>query len=166
MARVLIVEDERQLRRILALHLARRGYSVAEADTVAEADEVLAEWSNEFDVILLDVNLPDRTGWDVLRKLASSRRVSGESGQRVGNTPKVIIISAVRPAQSRIDELHPDAVLIKPFPIQALFRLIERVLASEPAREEGGELGDHGDVPPADDLGPELAGPPSSDPAR
>lgn len=172
MARVLIVEDERQLRRIIALHLARRGYTVAEADTVAEAHEVLAEWGNAFDVILLDVNLPDQTGWDVLRKLASRRRVSSEGGQHAGTMPKVIVISAVRPAQSRIEECHPDAVLVKPFPIQALIRLIERVVAAEPAEEEVGEmgemgeLGEHDGLRSADDHGTEHAGLRNSGPVQ
>lgn len=169
MARVLIVEDERQLRRIIALHLARRGYSVAEADTVAEANDVLAEWGNAFDVILLDVNLPDKTGWDVLRKLARNHRVAGEGGQRAGTMPKVIIISAVRPVQSRIEECHPDAVLVKPFPMQALLQLIERVVASEPAEVEAGEAGevdDHDGLISADDRGAERAGHHTTDPVE
>ena len=42
-------------------------------------------------------------------------------------------MTAVRPAQSRIDAFHPDAVLLKPFPIEALLRLVERVLGRAPA---------------------------------
>jgi DNA-binding response OmpR family regulator len=136
MARVLIVEDERPLQRIITLNLVRRGYTVAEADSVASADETLAAWKYAFDVILLDINLPDQTGWDLLRHLAKA--LAPATGQD-GTMPHVIVMTAVRPAQSRIDEFHPDAVLVKPFPIQALVRLIERVLASTPSQQETAE---------------------------
>jgi DNA-binding response OmpR family regulator len=135
MSSVLICEDEVPLRRIIALNLAHRGFSVAEADSVAAAREALAAWNTAFDVILLDVNLPDQTGWDLLRYLAGKAK-----------RPRVIIITAVRPPQALVDEFQPDAVLVKPFPIQTLFRLIERVLANEPASEELGETGEGNDA--------------------
>jgi CheY-like chemotaxis protein len=146
MARVLIVEDERPLRRIISLNLVRRGYSVAEAGSVAAADEALRAWGDSFDVLLLDVNLPDQTGWDVLRHLAVHARTAALPEQLSGPKPKVIIIAAMRPPQCRIDEFEPDAVLVKPFPLQALFRLIERVLSSEPAPAEVGETGETGET--------------------
>ena len=141
MARVLIVEDEHPLRRIITLNLARRGYEVAEADSVATAEEALAAWNADFDVILLDINLPDQTGWDVLRHLLSAASQAPPSDRPVKKMPKVIVMTAVRPPQARIEEFHPDAVLVKPFPLQALLRLVERVLASAPAEEEMGESG-------------------------
>lgn len=128
MYRVLIVEDEDVLRRILTRNLALRGYSVAEAATVAEADDALAVSTEPFDLILLDINLPDQTGWDVLRHMAAQAMPSTPQGD-VSPQPKVIIMTAVRPVQCRIDQFHPAAVLIKPFPIGTLLRLIERVLA-------------------------------------
>lgn len=130
MPSVLICEDETPLRRVIALNLAHRGYRVAEAENVAAAGEALAAWPSPFDVILLDVNLPDQTGWDVLRALAGQER-----------RPHVIVITAVRPPQSHLDAFAPDAVLVKPFPLLALLRLIERLLASTPAAEETGETG-------------------------
>jgi CheY-like chemotaxis protein len=139
MPRVLIVEDENPLRRIITLNLARRGYSVAEADSVASAEEALAAWDNAFDVILLDINLPDQTGWDVLRYLSevNPSPTAPNGHPRPGQArPPVIVMTAVRPAQSRIEEFRPDAVLVKPFPLQALFRLIERVLSATPAATE------------------------------
>lgn len=128
MPRVLLIEDETPLRRIITLNLVRHGYTVAEADSAASAEEELLTahaLDVLFDVILLDVNLPDQTGWDVLRRaaLAGVRR------------PRVIVVSALRPPAVRIEEFHPDGVLVKPFPIDALLRLLERVLAP-PAPEE------------------------------
>jgi DNA-binding response OmpR family regulator len=117
--RILLVEDEGPLRRCLTLNLARRGYSVAEADSVESADDALHAASFPFDAIVLDVNLPDQTGWDVLRHL---REAHAE------HRPAIILATAVRPVQQRLNEFHPDAVLLKPFPISALVRLLERVL--------------------------------------
>ncbi|MGH2484587.1 MAG: response regulator [Ktedonobacterales bacterium] len=99
MSAVLVVEDELAVRRILRLTLARMGCAVAEADSVASAIEALQAFGQRFDVILLDLNLPDETGWEFLRQLndltpdASSTRAP----------PAVIVMTAVRPAQSRLE---------------------------------------------------------------
>jgi DNA-binding response OmpR family regulator len=137
MQNVLIVEDENPLRRILTLNLARRGYNVVEADTgEAALDALRASAVGEipFDLILLDINLPDQSGWDVLRHLR-------EDAQLALQPPAVIVMTAVRPQDKRIAEFHPDAVLLKPFPIDALLRLSERVLTKQPAAREEVEDG-------------------------
>ena len=119
--RVLLVEDEAALRRVIERNLTGRGVAVREASTVAEA---LAALDTEIpEVILLDINLPDRTGWDVLRDL-QRRRIDVPT----------IVVSAVRVSQSRLDEFHPLAYLPKPFPIDALLRL---VLGSPAAHSDG-----------------------------
>jgi DNA-binding response OmpR family regulator len=115
--RVLLVEDEPALRRVIARNLTSRGLDVAEAGTVAEALNTLDEETP--DLILLDINLPDRSGWDVLRDL--QRR-------RIG--VPTIVVSAVRVSQSRLDEFQPIAYLPKPFPIDALLRLVLGVPAA------------------------------------
>src|SRR5579884_3371040 len=115
--RVLIVEDEDLLRRILMMNLVRHGYSVTEADSVAaarEAIEASIAIHAPFDALLLDLNLPDQTGWDVLRWLKAGAVEDGSRG--VLEWPKVIVMTAVRPVQCRIDEFRPDALLVKPFP--------------------------------------------------
>lgn len=156
MARVLVVEDEAPLRRIITLNLARRGHTVAEVGSVAEADEALAAAPQSFDIILLDINLPDQTGWDVLRHLAADR-----SARR----PLVILTTAVRPVERRLAEFQPAAVLLKPFPIETLIRLIDRELARSPApvdELEGADVtAEEGAPAPAP---PPVAGaPPGSD---
>jgi CheY-like chemotaxis protein len=133
MARILVVEDEAPLRRILALNLVRRGHTVIEAESVATAQEALAAFHSQFDLILLDLNLPDQTGWDILR---SMKYPSDQPLQRPGGPSRllaVIVITAGRPARSRLEEFRPAAVLLKPFPIEALLRLIQRVLGAGPA---------------------------------
>jgi DNA-binding response OmpR family regulator len=129
MSGILIVEDEAPLRRILTLNLVRRGYSVAEADSVASAEEAFRASGTAFDIILLDINLPDGSGWDVLRHLHL-----GPGTAR----PRVIVMTAVRPVQHRVDEFQPAALLLKPFPITALLQLVERELTQ--TEENGASL--------------------------
>ncbi|HKT40552.1 MAG TPA: response regulator [Ktedonobacterales bacterium] len=119
MPHVLLVEDEEPLRRILARNLARRGYQVAEAGSAAEAIALLRA-DGSFDALLLDVNLPDQTGWDVLRALNDAH----------AEAPPVVLLTAVRPVRQRLDEFHPAAVLLKPFPVDALVRLVGRITGS------------------------------------
>src|SRR5579885_2321286 len=132
MARILVVEDEAPLRRIIALNLVRRGYTVIEAESVATAREALAAFQSPFDLMLLDLNLPDHAGWDVLRALEQTCDHPGERKDQPPRRSEVIILTAVRPARSRLEEFHPAAVLLKPFPIDALLRLIQRVLTAAP----------------------------------
>jgi DNA-binding response OmpR family regulator len=133
MSNVLLVEDDPTLRRILTLNLAHHGFSVAEAESVETADEILAAAAaggNPFHLILLDINLPDGSGWDLLRK----HRASAAS---------VIILTAIPPLRQRILEFRPAAVLPKPFPIDALLRNMERVLkamSGEPDHEQRADM--------------------------
>jgi DNA-binding response OmpR family regulator len=138
-ARILIVEDELALRRVITLNLVRRGHTVVEADSVFTANEACAVSSEPFDLILLDINLPDQTGWDVLRYLEECGRSvpqGGIAGKPDRSLPPIIVMTAVPPKQSRLDEFQPAAVLLKPFPIAALLRLIERVLEHAPTEHD------------------------------
>lgn len=143
MPRVMLVEDEAPLRRIITLNLARHGYTVAEADNAASASEELraAQTMNTpFDLILLDINLPDQTGWDVLRHFSDATTTHPR--------PPVIVISAIQPPRSRIEEFHPEGALIKPFPIEALLRLMARLtLRAAEGLNRDGELEESGPLP-------------------
>jgi DNA-binding response OmpR family regulator len=108
---VLLVEDEPTLRRVIARNLVSRGLDVEEAGTAHDA--VQAATTRCPDLLLLDINLPDQTGWDVLREL-----------RQCGREVPTIILSAVRVSHKRLDEFHPIAYLPKPFPIEALLRLV------------------------------------------
>lgn len=65
MAKVLIVDDEPDMRRILAVNLRRDGHSVVEADGAREAAKIIEQ--EPFDVVLTDHKMPDGDGLDVLR---------------------------------------------------------------------------------------------------
>lgn len=70
--RLLIVDDDTVARRALARAFRRRGFSVTEAASVAEAEKRIGE-EGEVRVALIDLFLPDGTGVDLLRQLAPER---------------------------------------------------------------------------------------------
>ena len=110
-SRVLIVEDDDQLRQIITRNLAARGHEVRQAADASSALAVLAEELP--DLLILDVNLPDRTGWDVLREAHLPAEV------------RVLMLTAVPVSPRRLAEFRPVAYLPKPFPLEALLRLAE-----------------------------------------
>jgi DNA-binding response OmpR family regulator len=120
---ILLVEDEPRLRRTLARSLQDRDFRVAEATTARDA--IVAVGDDQFDLMLLDVNLPDATGWDVLRELRAT-------GQQV----PVVILSAGPPNPARVREFKPFGVLQKPFPMDALLRLIRSACTEQRENEQ------------------------------
>jgi DNA-binding response OmpR family regulator len=123
---ILLVEDDAPLADVIARNLRARGHVLAVATTAEAAVLSMAEvWP---DVLILDVNLPDMTGWDVLRRLTAADR------KRVS----VIIISAAPISEKRIVEFQPLRHLQKPFPIEALVRLLAEVPSEVTMREKEG----------------------------
>jgi len=109
---ILVVEDEATLRQVITRNLEARGHAVRGAETATEALRHLSDWTP--DLMLLDINLPDRSGWDVLRELR-------EHGMQV----PTVIVSAVRVSPARLEEFGPVGYLPKPFPLDALLRLVD-----------------------------------------
>ncbi|GBD12374.1 Transcriptional regulatory protein WalR [bacterium HR24] len=130
---VLFVEDEATFRQIVARNLRARGVEVREAETASQAIASMAE--DRPDLLLLDIDLPDRSGWDVLRELG-----------RRGIYVPTVILSAVRVPKGHLEEFRPLAYLPKPFPLEALLRLVlgsatgerdgEMAAGEAPAEEE------------------------------
>jgi DNA-binding response OmpR family regulator len=108
---VLLVEDDGVLARIIERNLSARRVRVLRAASVGEALAAIAVARP--DVILLDIDLPDRTGWDLLRALHT----------RAIDVP-AIIVSGTRVSPERLAEFKPVAYLPKPFPLEALLRLV------------------------------------------
>lgn len=111
--RVLLVEDELRLGESIQRGIARHGHEVELVRDCATAID--AGLHDDFDVLVLDVNLPDAVGWDALTALDAHNR-----------RPRTIVLSAIPPSSARVHEFAPVSVLEKPFPIDALLRLIER----------------------------------------
>ncbi len=118
-ASLLLVEDSQILCEVLERNLRARGHTVAVAHDVASAWTVLK--ACDIDLILLDINLPDSTGWDLLRAI---ERVPEIHLRRTsdGRLP-VVVLSAVRVSNTRLEEFRPLAYLSKPFPLEAVLRL-------------------------------------------
>ncbi len=122
---ILIIEDDPTLLRAICRNLSVRGYDARGATTVAEA---LAAIRQDIPaVIVADIDLPDGSGWEVLRAVRESRH--GEVG--------MIVMSALRPNQRLATELEVAGILEKPFPIDALLRLVAaQIRPSPPPRDD------------------------------
>ncbi len=120
-ARILLIEDDEVLRDLIERNLRIRGHTVSIAGDVQEALDQLR--ANSFDLTFLDINLPDKTGWDILRVALQEGILRSQVIE--GNEEKlpVVILSAVRVSPGRLAEFHPLAYLPKPFPMDALLRL-------------------------------------------
>lgn len=134
-ARILLVEDDEDLSNVVKRNLQARGHEVSLADDVQSALALLR--SKNFDLIFLDINLPDQTGWDVLRTAQNEGCIRlQEMGEQELKLP-VVVLSAVRVSPRRLAEFHPLAYLPKPFPMEALLRLVTEVtLRKEGAASE------------------------------
>ncbi len=120
-ARILLIEDDEVLRDLIEQNLRIRGHDVSIAGDVQEALSQLR--GNFFDLTFLDINLPDKTGWDILRVALQEGILHTQEIE--GNEQKlpVVVLSAVRVSLGRLAEFHPLAYLPKPFPMDALLRL-------------------------------------------
>lgn len=121
---VLIVEDDESLRRIVSRHLRAQGYEVEEASSAEAAATSLGAGSRP-NVVILDLNLPGDTGWDLLRGAAL-----GAAG-----SPPVVIASATTVSPRRLAEFGVAGYLPKPFPLDTLVATIERLLNPDIEKE-------------------------------
>ena|ERR1700694_2061581 len=108
---VLIVEDEAKLADVIARNLRAHDFRVSVAATAEDALTEMEE--TRPDALVIDVNLPDLTGWDLLRKLPMDQ-----------GRPPVVVMSAGPISPQRIDEFRPERHIEKPFPMDALIRIL------------------------------------------
>jgi len=113
--RVLVVEDEALIRWSIAETLAQHGHSVVEAASAATAVQALHELPQPFDVVLLDLRLPDSSD---LQLLACIRRLRPESA--------VVMMTAYGSSDVARHALELGAyrVVDKPFDMHALEHLL------------------------------------------
>ena len=110
--RVLLIEDETALADVLARNLRARGFAV---DVEAAAEDAIDQLNRVWpDVVVLDINLPDYSGWEVLRRLTEDQRRS----------LRVVVISAAPISPKRIAEFRPAHWFQKPFPMDSLVRAV------------------------------------------
>lgn len=112
--KILVVEDTKTVSMLLSATLQREGLRVDVAETIEEARMLLAKNSTsliKYDLALVDINLPDGDGADLLRELASSSWCS---------IRYAISADTCQNAQQRALEAGADHYITKPFNIRAL----------------------------------------------
>jgi DNA-binding response OmpR family regulator len=136
---LLIVEDEEGLAGALRIGLQREGYAVDLATTCAEARQKLASWA--YDVLLLDVNLPDGSGF------ALAEEIRGETLETAsGPDLRILMLTARSRLPDRVRGLDSgaDDYLVKPFAVAELSARLRALLRRE---TRGGSANLHvGDV--------------------
>lgn len=127
MARILIVEDEEKIARFVTLELEHEGYQVEHAADGRTAADLALE--RDYDLILLDVLLPQLNGMEVLRRVRKHKDVP------------VIMVTARDAVMDKVAGLDAgaDDYLTKPFAIEELFARIRVALKrSEAVRAASG----------------------------
>jgi two-component system KDP operon response regulator KdpE len=113
--RVLLVEDEEPLRRVLARNLVARGYDVVEVGDAASALRAVA--GGGLDVLILDLGLPDLDGEEVIRRVRGSSVVP------------IVVLSARTGSSEKVRalDLGADDFVTKPFDVDELLARLRSV---------------------------------------
>ncbi|NGN70319.1 response regulator transcription factor [Streptomyces sp. A7024] len=126
MASVLVVEDDQFVRSALIRHLSEASHTVRSVGTALEALREVAHY--KFDVVILDLGLPDLDGSEALKMLR-------------GITDVPVIIATARDDETEIVRLLNDGAddyLVKPFSVEHLSARLSAVLRRSQARTEAG----------------------------
>ena len=114
--RVLVVDDDEQLRYVLCETIAEGGYEVEAASNGREALTVIARW--EPDLIVLDLMMPVMDGYSFRQE---QRRLGLADGV------PVIVLSASREMPAAAERVGADAAVPKPFDLNQLLDTVERL---------------------------------------
>jgi two-component system KDP operon response regulator KdpE len=119
--RVLVVDDDPQIRRVMRTTLEAKGYDVEEAGSGEQALDISRE--EKFDLIILDINLPGKSGVEVCREI------------RTLSVTPVIMLTVRDAGEDKIEALDAGAYdyITKPFAMGELLARIRAVLRRTPA---------------------------------
>jgi DNA-binding response OmpR family regulator len=117
-AAILAIEDDWTVRTVLEHTLASAGHDVDVASAIADARKLLTD--GHYDMVLLDLNLPDGNGFDLLRDIRKD----------LGFTVPVLVLSGLRQEDSVVRglELGADDYVTKPFSPPELLARVSRCL--------------------------------------
>ncbi len=119
-ARILVVDDDPEISTLLSARLGKRGYKVS---TAADGNKALEMARKELpDLVLLDVMMPGKSGWEVARALKQDPETEGI---------KIVMLSAIGPtANSMTAPLYgADAHIDKPFEFEEVERVISELVS-------------------------------------
>jgi two-component system KDP operon response regulator KdpE len=124
-SRILVVDDESQLRRVLRSTLSALGFVVADAETGEAALERVRQ--EKFDLVLLDINMPGLSGLETCRAIRARSEVS------------ILMLTVRDRAEDKIEALDAgaDGYVTKPFDVNELLARIRAVLRRAPASSLG-----------------------------
>ena len=127
--RILVVDDDQSLREFLTITLSRDGFEVVAAASGPEALKAMAE--APADLALVDLKMPGMDGLEVLRRL-----------KEISETVAVVIVTAFATTETAIQALKEGAYdyLVKPFELDEVGLLLERLLELRSLRRENREL--------------------------
>ena len=129
--KILLIEDEPDIRKTLEYNIAREGYDVITAPSLSEGRNHLN--SSSFSLILLDLMLPDGSGLDLCREIKSDKEKTA--------TP-IIILTAKDDEVDKVVgfELGADDYVTKPFSVRELILRIKAVLKRGERKQENLEV--------------------------
>lgn len=110
---VLLVEDDDRFRWVVARNLQAAGYMVFQAASLREAADKIEVKPQ---LMVLDIELPDGTGWEVAKWLEGI----------TSSVPIIMMSGYTEPSPRQLKQFEPKAFLAKPFPIQDLMRLVDQ----------------------------------------
>lgn len=119
---VLLIDDDDVFVGLVSRTLETRGFHVATALTVGDAERALAGDVHPA-LILLDINLPDDTGWALLRHPAFI----------AAGSPPVVIVSGTQLRPQRLREYGVAGYLPKPVAMAALISCVRRLISGDKA---------------------------------
>ena len=116
MPKILVIDDELNLQKLVKVNLAARGYQVLVA---ADGEEGLKLAQLEYpDLILLDLMMPGMSGWDVLMALKTNRKLQ--------KTPVIIMTASARKdEEDKARSMGAVGYLVKPFGVDELVRQVK-----------------------------------------
>jgi DNA-binding response OmpR family regulator len=114
--RILIMEDNSDLRRLYSKIFRKEGFEVYPAATLEEARALLADVP--VDIFLCDIHIGDERGTDLLRE---------QAGRLRNNGTRVIVVSGQNQYRSMCEELGVDFYLEKPVSLETLLTMVQRL---------------------------------------
>ena len=125
--KILVIEDEPDIRRNLEYNISREGYNVLTAGSLSEAEEIVN--SNSLSLILLDLMLPDGSGLDFCKKFKSNSKT---------DSIPIIILTAKDDEVDKVVgfELGADDYVTKPFSVRELVLRIKAILKRGQTKKE------------------------------
>ncbi len=115
---ILVVDDQHEILDLTATVLSGAGFEVTTASSGREALECVAD--HAFDVVLLDINMPDMDGWETLRLVRADSKLS---------TLPVVMFSVKGEVGDKIQGMQEGALdyITKPFIVDDLLARVERI---------------------------------------